>query len=91
MRAGENTFREQEAGGQLEIVTGSSHGKRNGFIANADFEGFFDGEKIEQRTGRVRFDALYRNGENTLFHRIQDNLFTVAELPNLGVRRDSGS
>jgi hypothetical protein len=44
----ENSFGEEEAGCQLEVVTGSPHGNRDGFVAYADFEGFFDGEKILQ-------------------------------------------
>jgi hypothetical protein len=42
----EDAFGEQESGGQLEVVAGGPHGEGDGLFAEADFEWFFDGQKI---------------------------------------------
>jgi hypothetical protein len=42
----ENAFGEEKAGGEFFVVAGRAHGDRDGFAADADFEGFFDCEGI---------------------------------------------
>ena len=49
----QNAFGEKETGGELFIVAGRAHCDRNGIAADADFEWFFDSNRIDFRL-RVR-------------------------------------
>lgn len=46
-----DAFREEEAGGQFAIVSGSAEGDGDGAGVHADFEGFFDGQLVFHRAG----------------------------------------
>ena len=64
----QNAFGEKEAGRQFEVVAGSPHGDGDGFVAEADFEGFFDGQQILKGRGRFAFDLPDRYREDRPVH-----------------------
>jgi hypothetical protein len=64
----ENALGEKESGGQFEIMAGRSHCERDSFGADADFEGFFDGEQILKGSGGFPLDFLDRDAEDAVVH-----------------------
>jgi len=49
-------------------MAGRSHGDGDGFLAQANFEGVFDGQQVLEGSGGVAFDFADRNCQNTPVH-----------------------
>jgi hypothetical protein len=66
--AADDAFGVQESVCQLDIVAGGAHGDGQGFAVDAEFEGFFDGERVGSGAVAVRSDPEDRAARDQPAH-----------------------
>ena len=68
VRALQDPFGEQEAGGKLEVVARRAHRDGNGAVGYADLEGFFDGQQVLKRRRGGAVNLLDRDRQDGSVH-----------------------